>query len=326
MSIYQTLLLSELLKQDDEKKLVAIDKKALDSIIKSAPKMYQVYPIPKRTHGHRVIAHPARPLKRCQRALNPLLAELLPVHDAAYAYRIGRGIRDNAKRHQKSRYLLKLDFVDFFNSITPELFFTVLEQMQIELPDIDKKMLTQLLFWSPSKTDDSKLILSVGAPSSPLISNFMMVQFDQAMDTLCVAKAVQYTRYADDIFFSTSSKNQLFDLPEQIATLLDELYGKSITINEMKTAFSSKRHNRHVTGVTLTNDDQLSLGRKRKRVISSLVHRFSLGILDDDDISHLKGLLSFARSIENDFVIRLEKKYNKNTLQAIDKYRLQPDE
>ena len=63
MNIYQTLLLSNELKKNDEKELVAIDKTALDLIVRSAPKMYRVYTIPKRTHGHRVIAHPAKTAK-----------------------------------------------------------------------------------------------------------------------------------------------------------------------------------------------------------------------------------------------------------------------
>ena len=199
--------------------------------------------------------------------------------------------------------------------------------MQIKLTKTDKEILQQLLFWKPSKKDDSKkLILSVGAPSSPLISNFIMYKFDQATHAICAAKDVQYTRYADDIFFSTRRKNVLFEIPTLIVSLLKQLFGHNIAINEAKTAFSSKRHNRHVTGVTLTNDDQLSLGRKRKRVISSLVHKFTLNILDEEDIAHLKGLLSFARSIEPNFITRLEKKYTTNTLKTIDQYRLHKDE
>ena len=96
------------------------------------------------------------------------------------------------------------------------------------------------------------LVLSIGAPSSPLISNFIMYSFDEELVTICLNKKIMYTRYADDITFSTRIKNNLFELPEIISNLLKEIR-KGVEINSKKTIFTSKAHNRHVTGVTLTN-------------------------------------------------------------------------
>ena len=299
----------------------------LKKIIKSAPQMYKVYTIPKRSHGYRVIAHPAKLLKVYQSSLSHILSGILPVHKSAFAYKKKISITDNARVHQNSKYLLKMDCVNFFNSITPLLLFNELKLNDFELSEQDKNILKQLLFWSPSKTNGSnwsadlvynrKLVLSVGAPSSPLVSNFIMYRFDTLIHDICTLNKVKYSRYADDLFFSTNEKNILFKFPAMINSLLVDIFGSDITINETKTKFSSKAHNRFITGITLANDDSISLGRKRKRYISSLVHKFALGLLMDEEIRHLQGLLSFASHVEPNFICRLEKKYSVSVLSKI---------
>lgn len=289
---------------------LGMSRNKLDYFAVNAPKKYKVYSIPKRTSGHRIIAHPAKPLKKIQAALVSILREELPVHSAAFAYKKGLGIRDNAMVHQKSNYLLKMDFSDFFNSITPELFFKICKTQKIQWSTAEKRLLTQLLFWNRTKSYDGKLILSIGAPSSPLISNFVMYNFDQQLAAICQSQQINYSRYADDLTFSTKNKDLLFDLPNQVKLLLKYYYDNFITVNEMKTMFSSKRHNRHVTGVTLTNNNKLSLGREKKRMISSLIHQYKVDILDEDDSYYLQGMLAFAMSIEPEFIERMKKKYS----------------
>ena len=90
------------------------------------------------------------------------------------------------------------------------------------------------------------------------------------------------------------------------------MYNRKIdsSISFLKTKFSSKAHNRHVTGITINNDGKLSLGRERKKYIKHLVHQFQLKKLDKDKLHHLKGLLAFAKHIEPQFVKSLIQKYS----------------
>lgn len=281
----------------------------------SSPHRYKVYEIPKRNSKKtRTIAHPSKELKFIQRTLVEYLSQILPVHGAAFAYKKGIGIKDNAKQHVKSKYLLKMDFKDFFPSITPKLFFDVAKAQGIDFNKEDRIILTGLLFWKPK--GDGGLVLSVGAPTSPLISNFVMYAFDQKLNDECVNKKVTYTRYADDITFSTRIKNTLFELPTLIASLLEKTV-EGVVINPDKTVFTSRAHNRHVTGVTLTNDGELSIGRDRKRLISSMIHKSKFTKLSCEEASNLLGLLSYATHIEADFIERMTKKYGAEVLQAI---------
>jgi retron-type reverse transcriptase len=281
----------------------------------TSPHRYKVYEIPKRNSKKtRTIAHPSKELKFIQRTLVEYLSRVLPIHEAAFAYKKGVGIKDNAKQHAESKYLLKMDFKDFFPSITPTLFFNVAKAHGIEFNKKDRMVLTGLLFWKPKSTDG--LVLSIGAPTSPLISNFVMYTFDQRITDECFNKKITYTRYADDITFSTRIKNTLFELPLIISTLLTETV-EGIVINSEKTIFTSRAHNRHVTGVTLTNEGGLSIGRERKRLISSMIHKSKFNKLSTEDASNLLGLISYAAHIEPEFHDRMIKKYGIDILQAI---------
>ncbi|MDA4629511.1 reverse transcriptase domain-containing protein, partial [Enterobacter hormaechei] len=68
----------------------------------------------------------------------------------------------------------------------------------------------------------TKLILSVGAPSSPIISNFCMYEFDNRIHTACNKLEITYTRYADDLTFSCNIPNVLKAVPSTLEALLKD--------------------------------------------------------------------------------------------------------
>jgi len=287
----------------------------------NSPRKYRVYSIPKRKAGLRTIAHPAKELKVYQRALSSYLSDILPVHCASYAYKKGSSIKLNAERHKSNKYLLKMDFDNFFNSISSQLFKKIIFSTNTSISAKDLELLISLSFWSPNKKLNDKLILSVGAPISPLISNFIMYEFDTLIHDWCVNNKITYTRYADDISFSTNVRGALFNIPQIVKKSLKESFNSDIIINPSKTVYSSKAHNRHITGITITNAGELSLGRARKRYISSLIHKFKLNILDIENIEHMKGLLAFASHIEPDFIKRMENKYSQDTINQINCFK-----
>lgn len=280
-----------------------------------APKKYKVYTIPKRKHGHRIIAQPSKELKIYQRAFLDLYQ--FPSHSCAMAYRKGLSIKDNALVHRKQRYLLKMDLENFFNSIDEKLFWNVWESVYPKLSDDEKLWFGNLLFWCPSKKTDGKRVLSIGAPSSPAISNFCLFLFDLDLEKACQIHEVYYTRYADDLTFTTNNKEVLFSVPSSVKFILNKNFGRRLLINTSKTAFSSKAHNRHVTGITINNDGVISLGREKKRYIKHLVHKFKCECLDSADTDHLRGLLSFVKHIEPSFLVSLNKKYNESVMNKI---------
>lgn len=287
--------------------------------LQNAPRKYKVYRIPKRTNGFRIIAQPTKALKMYQRALMQLYP--LPVHDAAMAYRKGKSIRDNAFAHAHNQYLLKIDLENFFNSITPTLFWNCIDECLVDVPKfssaLDRFYVEKILFWQPVKRSKKTLMLSVGAPSSPAVSNFLLYRFDHLLTEECQRLGIVYTRYADDLTFSTNIMNILKLLPALIQTLLRKLYNNSLRLNNGKTVFSSKAHNRHVTGVTINNQGELSLGRERKRFLKHLINQHKYGLLDEVELGYLRGLLAFANHIEPQFIIGMKKKYTVDLINSI---------
>lgn len=314
-------ILSLNMKIDIPYKDIGINKVKLDFTAHLIPLKYKIYKIPKRHSGVRIIAQPTSEVKAIQRKLVNFLRTRLCIHECATAYEVGKGIKENALPHAKNQYLLKMDLANFFNSITPEVFKNALDYDSVELDESTWMTLVNVFFWSPGKKLTGKLVLSVGAPSSPFISNYIMKRFDQQISDLCEKVGVTYTRYADDMTFSTNNQNVLFSLKDNIGPLLHDHGYTKIKINESKTVFSSKAHNRHVTGVTLTNAGKLSVGRDKKRYASSLIFRFKLAELGHDDILSLKGLLAHYFHIEPSFRCSMEKKYGINLINALMKYQ-----
>jgi retron-type reverse transcriptase len=297
-------------------KKLFMSKEELYKFIKSSPHRYKAYYIPKNNNkGKRLIAQPSKNLKYLQQLILKEFFLDLPIHEAAVAYIKGIGIKENARRHCGNQYMLKMDFKNFFPSIKPTNFISYIEKCKdIKLNVEDKNIIKSVFFWSKNKRKN--LQLSIGAPSSPYISNVLMFNFDTSIVKL-LDKDIIYTRYADDLIFSTNKKNHLFNVKRLVSKVINKEEYKFLNVNETKTKFISKKHTRIVTGLVIDNNGNPSLGRKKKRFIKSLVYKYKNDLLDNKEIFRLQGYLAFSKDVEPVFLIRLEKKYGKRVMDDI---------
>lgn len=299
--------------------LLLIDEKEIIKYIYRAPRRYRVYEIPKRNgSGSRIIAQPSKELKILQKLALEMPLFSLPIHKSAFAYMKEIGIKQNAEAHSTNQYLLKMDFSNFFPSITANDFIVHIKKHHENVSEIDLDTIRKLFFWCPKGSSEYRL--SIGAPSSPFISNTILFEFDSIVNDICTERDIVYTRYADDLTFTTNISDTLFDLPEIIRDILKDLRYPKLEINLSKTVFSSKKNNRHVTGLVLTNENTVSLGRKRKRYIRSLVFKFSNRDLSEEEVVKLKGLIGFSKHIEPVFYSSLIKKYSFHLISEIEKF------
>ncbi len=265
-------------------------------LIFTASRRYKLHYIEKRHgRGKRLIAQPTAEIKLLQRWAIECYLSKLPIHKAATAYRLGAGIKDHAEVHADNKYLLKLDFQDFFPSILGAHFVLHLKS-HTKIAEEDASLLMRLLFRYDREAKD--YVLSIGAPSSPAVSNTVMYDFDSALTNYCKMHDIVYSRYADDLALSTSKPRVLDGAYQFIKQLCRDMPYPRLQLNDAKTVFTSKKHRRQLTGLILTNDGKPSLGREKKRLIRSMAHRFSLNQLSQEEILHLRGLLAFAYSIE----------------------------
>lgn len=268
---------------------------------------YKEFRIKKRDGSPRTIHHPSRPLKAIQRWLLVHVVEHLPVHAAAFAYRKGKNIRQHASLHLKSRYLLRMDIEDFFPSISQADLRAFLKGSRPGVREV-------VQHWtSPDMEIFLRLVcrngrLTMGAPTSPGLSNAIMWEVDQSLDNVAAEVGATYTRYADDIFFSTSTPNVMFAVESRIRDVIEKAsMPKGLTIKQRKTRHSSKKRQRRVTGITLSTKDKVSLGRKMKRNVKRMLHQY--GALSRPEQSTLAGILAYVKSIEPDFLNSLVLKY-----------------
>ncbi|MFN7881583.1 MAG: retron St85 family RNA-directed DNA polymerase, partial [bacterium] len=231
------------------------------------------------------------------------------------AYQPSTSILKNAQSHVQQRYLLKLDVKDFFPSIKPDDLLKHYERFIGPLDHFDRRVLSQVLF--RRNKEKKQLELSIGAPSSPLISNTVFFSIDEEIQKHCATIGVTYTRYADDLAFSTNHPHRLTKLPEMVASILRSAEYPRLKLNDEKTVHTSKKHRRTVTGLTLTPEKVISVGRDKKRLIKALVHRYLLKQLSAEQIANLQGQLAFIHSVEPEFLDRLNSKYGANNMMRL---------
>ncbi|HBP30921.1 MAG: retron St85 family RNA-directed DNA polymerase [Advenella sp.] len=284
----------------------------LTMLIATAPRRYKEYTIEKRRRPERRnIAQPTPEIKTLQRWLSKNVLSKFPIHASATAYRKDVGLSANVSPHLGNRFLLKIDFKNFFPSIESDDLVAYLEK-KAELTNDDCYILTQILF--KKNVEKGKLTLAVGAPSSPQVSNILLFQFDEAVSNYCLAHNIAYTRYADDLSFSTSTPVILRDCLSVVRKIIQDLPYPKLVINEEKTVETSKKRGRRITGLTITNDDTISIGRLQKRKLRVLIHRFKTGNLDACEQESLRGYLAFLNSVEPKHVERLKISFGVDTL------------
>lgn len=275
----------------------------LYDLISTAQYRYKVYRIPKRQPNQfRTIAQPSPEIKLIQRWLISKVFPPLPIHKAATAYREGKSIGDHAALHAKNRFLLKMDFTNFFPSISVldvRRYLIEIGKMSVE----DARIISLLVCWRDKAK--GKLCLSIGAPSSPHLSNIMLYTFDKKIVQLCRTHRVSYSRYADDLAFSTNKKEVLSEIARQVLVICGQLEYPKLEVNHQKTVSTSRAFRRVLVGLVLTPEGGISLGREKKRRLRSELYRFSQGLLDAADIPRLRGELAFAWSVEEQFIYSL---------------------
>ena len=116
-------------------------------LIRSAPYRYKVFHIPKRIPGQfRTIAQPAREVKALQYWVMKNVLKRFDVHPAATAYRKDLSIADNARPHARGRFLLKMDFKDFFPSLKASNFRVFLKKNKANFDTEEIEALCRILF------------------------------------------------------------------------------------------------------------------------------------------------------------------------------------
>jgi RNA-directed DNA polymerase len=275
----------------------------------TASKRYKVYKIPKRIGGERTIEQPSRQIKSLQRILNKILFERFPVHPSSTAYRKGGNIKKNAAIHLKSNFTLHADLESFFPSFKAADIIHFLNEksnlLDIKLVDFVSKVVCR------------NGALTIGAPSSPILTNIMMFDFDVQLAEWCDEHNLVYSRYADDLFISSREADRLGHALAKVRKTLKNFKFGQLNVNEKKLTFLSRRYRRTITGLVVTPDRKLSIGLARKTAMKSKIHKFRNGKLAKEEIGNLIGMIAFARDVEPEFYDTLCRKYGAANVEGL---------
>lgn len=173
-------------------------------------KKYVEFLIPKKSGGYRKISSPSTALKIIQRKLSQVLYSVYTPKAPVHGFTPSRSIVTNAEQHVRKRFVFNIDISDFFGSIHFGRVRGVFMKEPYNRPSEVATVLAQICCFSNK--------LPQGAPTSPVVSNMVCARLDSQLRLLAKERHCSYTRYADDITFST----RLTRFPSNIAYLKPE--------------------------------------------------------------------------------------------------------
>ncbi len=240
---------------------------------------YKTFEIPKKNGSFREINAPISPLKILQRKLNQVLVSIYKPRDATHGFVKGKSILTNSKLHIKRKYVLNIDLEDFFGSINFGRVRGLFLNKPYGLPPKIATLIAQLCCF------DGKL--PQGAPTSPIITNLICARLDRSLTYLAFNHKCIYSRYADDITFSTSinnfpkalarlkTDNKEIELGEDLRSIIES---NGFKVNYQKVRLQVRTQRQEVTGLVVNKFPNVK--RKFVRQIRSMFHSWEKFGLD----------------------------------------------
>lgn len=262
---------------------LSVSNKELKKIWWYRDRMYHKFDIAKGKSKTRIISAPDERLKHLQREIAILLDQIYRVRNPVHGFVVGKSIKTNALAHLRKRFVLNLDIKDFFPSITERRVCGVLEALCI-----DSRVANIIARFCCNGGH-----LPQGAPTSPVLSNMICFRLDKELLSLSKELRCIYTRYADDITFSSHQPmNALFEGPLPpaghfpvdilISNLKDAFATNGFVINSEKAHYADRHSRRMVTGLKI--NELLNVDRRYVRNIRAALHSIErLGQKDAQD-------------------------------------------
>lgn len=263
--------------------------------------IYRSFHIPKKKGGFREISAPAKDLRKVQKKLNYYLQAYYlcikpeDVHGFVINPRyLGKycNIVANAKVHTGKKYVLNIDLKDFFPSISAR---QVKEVLSSDVFRFNDQISTALALIT---TFEGRL--PTGSPTSPVISNFICLKLDDDLKCFSNNNDLNYTRYADDLTFSSDFKIDI----DIILDIVNVIKKHNFSINEKKLRLSTSSQKQTVTGLTV--NEKVNVDRKLLKKIRAMLFDFSANGLDSATERHFKTTGEIDLELKKSFVMRLK--------------------
>lgn len=233
---------------------------------------YQVFEILKKSGGIREIHAPNKGLKYILKTLNFIFQALHKPQSVAHGFLRNRSVVTNAKLHVDKNYVFNIDLENFFPNIHQARVWKKLQTPPFNLngEKIEiANLLANLVCFQYEKGSSEKNFLPQGAPTSPILSNIICHRLDKKLFELAKAYNVKYTRYADDMTFS-SDHNVYQENSEFLQKLFSIIQSENFKINPKKTRLQKKGYKQEVTGLIV--NEKINVSRSYIKNLRALIH------------------------------------------------------
>lgn len=243
---------------------------------KQSRKCYTSFVLKKKSGGMRYIDAPNKQLKYIQKRLSSILYDIYAPKKVVTGFVKGKSVVTNAQIHTNKKAVLNLDIENFFDTIHFGRVLGVFKKQPFNFNDRIALSIAQLV------CHDGKL--PQGAPTSPIISNFICRTLDNDLTELARKYKILYTRYCDDITFSTKAKefpqsvaffcNGKLSIGEELKQILNK---NRFKLNDRKLRIQKTNSRQMVTGIVV-NEKANILNRKYREFRAILHYTYCNGL------------------------------------------------
>lgn len=225
---------------------------------------YNYFKLKKRNGSFREIMVPAKDLKFIQKWILVNILNKYRLAESCKGFRKEISIYDNAKVHENSEIILKVDLLKFYDTITEKRIYGLfkslgyLKNLSFSLAKITTAK-HRISYWKDFDKNSKNIlmdfvtekpaILPQGSPCSPMLSNIIATKMDYRFEALARKKKFRYSRYADDLTFSIGSEGKL----PSLKLITEIISSEGFFVNDKKTKYMKKGCKQYVTGLTTTN-------------------------------------------------------------------------
>lgn len=252
-------------------------------VLLSQKPVYKVYEIPKKNGSYRLIEDPESNLKKVLQRLNSFLQSVYFTKrpDCVHGFCISadreedRNILSNARRHIGKPFMLNIDLRDFFHTVTIQMVYDIICKHFPRFQDNLTDTLTNLCSYRNR--------LPMGSPTSPVLSNFASLEMDAMLIQYCNYSGITYSRFADDLSFSSDKPITKIDIEE----IREIIIKQHFVINENKVKNYLPTDEKSVTGLIITENevtlpfgyiDKLKLEIERMKQTMLVEQRYRTGM------------------------------------------------
>ena len=244
---------------------------------------YHHYLIAKKSGGNRQIDAPNQTLKKIQKQLNRSLQGIylcykpISVHGFIIHPRSEKraaNIVENALPHVRKKYVLNIDLENFFPSIKAK---RIQDLFNDKIFPFNENMVNAFTLLTTING-----YLPQGAPTSPVLSNMVCFKLDNQLEHWCKQNEITYTRYADDLTFSSDNPIDT----KLIVEIRSIIVQNDFCVNEKKLRKRTQNKKQTVTGLVV--NEKVNIDRKLMKKVRAMLHDFRLNGLKSATQKHFK--------------------------------------